>query len=143
MLGQVEGWADGRRVDWRHARQRYVLAVLLVEADQPVATDQVIDRIWGEHPPRRARQLVSNYLYLPADADVRDEVGTERRGEGYVVLVDPDRVDLHRFRGLVTRARAETNPAVRWNCWSRPRRCGGGGGAVGRAGKDCQQSQSV
>ncbi|QFZ20111.1 AfsR/SARP family transcriptional regulator [Saccharothrix syringae] len=115
VLGQVEALVDGTPVDLGPARQRCVLAVLLVEADRPVATGQVIDRVWGGQPPRRARQLVSNYLSLLrrllADADLAGEVVVERRGEGYVVLVDPDRVDLHRFRRLVARARAETDPA--------------------------------
>ncbi|WP_414942655.1 BTAD domain-containing putative transcriptional regulator [Amycolatopsis sp. cmx-11-51] len=114
VLGHVEVWADGTRVDLGHARQRCVLAVLVAEANQVVATDQVVDRIWGEHPPRRARQLVSNYLsllrHLLADAGV-DEMVIQRRGGGYVLLVDPEYVDLHRFRCLVGQARAETDQA--------------------------------
>ncbi|MBB5960627.1 DNA-binding SARP family transcriptional activator, partial [Saccharothrix tamanrassetensis] len=110
VLGQVEVLVDGTRVDLGHARQRCVLAVLVVEAGRVVATDELVDRIWGGRPPRRARQLVSNYLsllrHLLADAGV-DEVVIQRRGGGYVVLVDPERVDVHLFRRLVDGARAE------------------------------------
>src|SRR5690349_24986833 len=62
VLGQVEVLAGGTEVELGHARQRYVLGALLIEANQVVSTDGLVDRIWGERPPRRARQLVSNYL---------------------------------------------------------------------------------
>ncbi|MEU4805642.1 BTAD domain-containing putative transcriptional regulator [Actinosynnema sp. NPDC023587] len=111
VLGEVELLVDGTRVDLGHARQRCVLAVLVAQANQVVATDQVVDRIWGGHPPSRARQLVSNYLsvlrHLLAAGGVADEVVIRRRAGGYVLLVDPDRVDLHRFRSLVAAARAD------------------------------------
>ncbi|MFD0202928.1 MULTISPECIES: AfsR/SARP family transcriptional regulator [Saccharothrix] len=111
VLGHVEVRVDGAWVDLGHARQRSVLAVLAVEANQVVATDQVVDRVWGERPPRRARQLVSNYLShlrrLLAAGGITDEVVVQRRGGGYVLLVDPECVDVHRFRRLVTDARAE------------------------------------
>jgi DNA-binding SARP family transcriptional activator/Tfp pilus assembly protein PilF len=115
VLGQVDVLVDGTRVDLGHARQRYVLAVLVVEANQVVSTEQLVDRIWGEHPPRRARQLVSNYLsrlrHLLSTSGIAGEVVIERRGGGYVLLVAPDRVDVHRFRRLVTDARADTDQA--------------------------------
>lgn len=34
-----------------------------------VATDQAVDLVWGEQQPRRARQLVSDYLSRPAGLD--------------------------------------------------------------------------
>ncbi|EMD29587.1 AfsR/SARP family transcriptional regulator [Amycolatopsis azurea] len=113
VLGQIEVLVNGTRVDLGHARQRYVLAVLVLEANQVISTDQLVDRIWGERPPRRARQLVSNYLsrlrHLLSTSGVAGEVVIERRGGGYVTLVAPDRVDVHRFRRLVTDARADAD----------------------------------
>ncbi|AGM07232.1 AfsR/SARP family transcriptional regulator [Amycolatopsis keratiniphila] len=115
VLGEVEVLVDGTWVDLGHARQRYVLAVLVLEANQVVSTDQLVDRIWGERPPRRARQLVSNYLsrlrQLLSTSGIAGEVVIERRGGGYVLLVAPDCVDVHRFRRLVTDARATDDEA--------------------------------
>lgn len=115
VLGQVEVLVDGTRVELGHARQRYVLAVLLLEANQVVSTDQLVDRIWGERPPRRARQLVSNYVSrlrpLLSAGGVADEVVIERRGGGYVLLVAPDHVDVHLFRRLVADAAAAPDEA--------------------------------
>ncbi|MGM1062660.1 BTAD domain-containing putative transcriptional regulator [Saccharothrix sp. Mg75] len=118
LLGQVELLVDGSRVDLGHARRRCVLAALLADANEVVTTDQVVDRVWGEQPPHRARQLVSNYLshlrQALVAADIAGAVTIERRGGGYVLLTDADQVDVHRFRGLVAQARttAEASRAL-------------------------------
>jgi DNA-binding SARP family transcriptional activator/Tfp pilus assembly protein PilF len=108
VLGEVGASTGGDRLDLGHARQLCVLAVLLVEANLVVTTDQLLDRVWGDRPPLRARQVVSNYVsrlrqQLPAGAGVE----LQRRGRGYALLAEPDQIDLHRFRRLVRRARDE------------------------------------
>jgi DNA-binding SARP family transcriptional activator/tetratricopeptide (TPR) repeat protein len=107
VLGAVEARIDGRPADLGHARQRCVLGVLLVEAGRPVTIDQLIDRVWGEQAPQRAAGALYSYLsrLRRAVADAA-ELGIERRPSGYVLTVDPQSVDLHRFRRLVTLARA-------------------------------------
>src|SRR5215831_3366401 len=62
VLGDVEVRADGRLVEVGHARQRCVLAVLLVEANHVVSAPQLVDRVWGDQPPQRARETLYNYL---------------------------------------------------------------------------------
>ena len=62
LLGAVDVLIDGHRVDVGHARQRCVLAALLVEVNRPVPADQLIDRVWAERPPYRARNALSAYL---------------------------------------------------------------------------------
>ena len=107
VLGAVDALIDGRRVDTGHARQRCVLAALLVEVNRPVSADQLIDRVWADRPPHRARNALSAYLSrlrqrLAGAADVR----ITREPGGYLLSTDPLTIDLHRFRHLVTRARA-------------------------------------
>ncbi|MEU4220676.1 AfsR/SARP family transcriptional regulator, partial [Actinoplanes sp. NPDC026623] len=106
VLGVVEAWIDGKPVDLGHARQRSVLGVLLVEVGRPVTVDQLIDRLWGEHPPQRAASALYSYLsrLRRAVADA-EEVQIRREPGGYLLTVDPQAVDLHRFRGLMTMAR--------------------------------------
>src|SRR5688572_26862397 len=104
---------DGRPVDLGHARQRCVLAALLVEPNRPVPVEQLLDRVWGERPPQRARDTLYSYLsrlrqILAAAGDPR----VARSPGGYFVAVDPMAVDLHRFRRLVVQARTETPPAA-------------------------------
>jgi DNA-binding SARP family transcriptional activator/DNA-binding transcriptional ArsR family regulator len=112
VLGDVEAWMDGERVDLGHARQRCVLAVLLWEADRVVSVDQLVERVWAERAPKRARTTLYGYLHrlrklLPAG----DEPAIVRRSGGYVLAIDPMAVDVHRFTELVRRAR--TAPDVR------------------------------
>ncbi|WP_198680765.1 AfsR/SARP family transcriptional regulator [Lentzea terrae] len=111
LLGDVEVRVDGRTVDIGHARQRCVLAALLVDANRLVPVDALVDRVWGEQVPHRARNAVAGYMsrlrqVLPADARI-----TGRQG-GYVLTVDPLSVDLHRFDHLVARARFEPDRAA-------------------------------
>ncbi|MEV4319488.1 BTAD domain-containing putative transcriptional regulator [Actinocrispum sp. NPDC049592] len=107
LLGPVEAWRAGRLVDVGHARQKCVLAVLLVEANKVVSADQLMDRVWGERPPQRGRDTLYSYLsrlrrVLPANIS--------RRSGGYVLAVEQDEVDLHVYRDLVARARAAGDP---------------------------------
>jgi DNA-binding SARP family transcriptional activator/tetratricopeptide (TPR) repeat protein len=106
VLGAVEGRIDGELVDLGHARQRCVLGVLLVEAGRPVQVDQLVDRVWGEDAPQRAVGALYSYLSRLRRA-VADATGVaiQRQPGGYLLTVDPQAVDLHRFRRLATLAR--------------------------------------
>ncbi|MEV5721154.1 BTAD domain-containing putative transcriptional regulator [Amycolatopsis mediterranei] len=107
VLGPVEFRVDGRVVEVGHARQRCVLAVLLVEANRVVTVEQLLDRVWADRLPFKARQVASNYVSRLRGV-LAGEVTIGRRGGGYVLQVDPEAVDLHRFRMLVTRARGRS-----------------------------------
>jgi DNA-binding SARP family transcriptional activator/tetratricopeptide (TPR) repeat protein len=110
VLGEVEAWVGGERVEIGHARQRCVLAVLLIEANLVVTTEQLVDRVWAGNPPYRGRQAVSNYVSrLRHVLTTAGEVTIQRRGGGYILQVEPESVDLHLFRRLVGRAHNETD----------------------------------
>ena len=107
LLGAIETRTGGGVLNVGHLRQWCVLAVLLLEANRAVPADQLVDRVWGERPPTRAKETLYGYLSrlrtaLAATADVR----ITRRPEGYLLTVDPESVDVHRFHRLVTAARA-------------------------------------
>jgi DNA-binding SARP family transcriptional activator/tetratricopeptide (TPR) repeat protein len=114
VLGVVEAWIDGRPADLGHARQRCVLGVLLVEAGRPVTPDQLIDRVWGERAPQRAAGALYSYLSrLRRAVAGADGVEIRREPGGYLLTVNPQTVDLHRFRRLMTTARsAESDRAA-------------------------------
>src|SRR5918997_417093 len=107
LLGDVEVRVDGHLVDVGHARQRCVLAVLLVEANRTVSADQLVDRVWGQRAPQRGRETLYNYLSrLRQTLGPVSEVDVVRQPGGYVLAVDLMAVDVHRFGYLVTQARA-------------------------------------
>ncbi|WP_328500001.1 tetratricopeptide repeat protein [Streptomyces sp. NBC_00457] len=117
LLGTVElRGADGTVLDAGPAKQRTVLAALLVDTGRWVATDTLIDRVWGEDPPSQVRPSLYAHIArirrmlastgAPAGSG-EDSAGPQlRRGPGgYLLDVPPDRVDVHRFRRLLEQAR--------------------------------------
>ncbi len=107
VLGPVEVWLAGEPADTGHARQRAVLAVLLLETSRAVPLDMLIGRVWGDNPPRSARNLVYGYVgrLRTLVATGQDPAATLcRRQDGYLLQAEPDQVDVHRFRWLVAEA---------------------------------------
>lgn len=80
-------------------QQRLVLAALAVDAGRLVPWDVLVDRVWGEDPPARARQTLYTHI-----ARIRKSAPVSRVAGGYLLDIDPDRVDLHLFSRLVERA---------------------------------------
>jgi DNA-binding SARP family transcriptional activator/tetratricopeptide (TPR) repeat protein len=112
LLGPVEVWAGDRPVEAGQPRQRAVLAALLVDAGQVVAWDTLVDRVWGQRPPRDAHGAVRaniariRQVLARTDTTGEERIGLTFRGGGYLLDADRDRIDLHRFRRLVNRAGA-------------------------------------
>jgi len=109
VLGDVAMNVDGQDVDAGHARQRCVLAALLVDANRVIPVPVLADRVWAGHPPRNARNALSGYVSrlrrLITSADAR----LVRQPSGYLLTVEPSAVDLHRFRHLVALARSASD----------------------------------
>ncbi|MFD6139651.1 BTAD domain-containing putative transcriptional regulator [Promicromonospora sp. NPDC060271] len=106
LLGHVSARSEHGPVPLGTARQRAVLAALLIEPGVPLSSDQLVERVWGRAAPRSARQTL--HSYISRLRSVLDDAGgpaPTRRGGGYVLEVDAAAVDLHRFRTLVAQAR--------------------------------------
>lgn len=110
LLGPIEVWDAGRLIDAGQPRQRCVLAALLVDAGRLVTWETLIDRVWGEDPPAAARNAL--YAHITRIRQLLRQADTagggarlERRPGGYLLAVDPDRVDLHRFRRIIDQVR--------------------------------------
>ncbi|MFF4284209.1 BTAD domain-containing putative transcriptional regulator [Streptomyces sp. NPDC001633] len=106
LLHTISARVDGREVDLGHLRQRQVLAALLVDANRPVSVERLIDRLWGERPPQRAATTLYSYVSRLRRAIEPLGASISRHPHGYLCEVDPQAVDLHRFRDLVARARS-------------------------------------
>ncbi|MDP8930156.1 MAG: winged helix-turn-helix domain-containing protein [Actinomycetota bacterium] len=104
VLGPLEIARDGRVVEVGSAKQRALLAALLVHPGEVVSRDRLIDILWGEHPPPSAPDTVQVYI-----ARLRKRLGDGvlvTRPPGYVLAVERRQLDLCRFEDLVTRGRA-------------------------------------
>jgi DNA-binding SARP family transcriptional activator/tetratricopeptide (TPR) repeat protein len=108
LFGGVDVNVGTTTIDIGHARQRCVLAVLLVEANRAVSVDQMVDRVWGDNRlPADPANAVQTYVSLLRRALAAvPEVAISRGYGRYTLSVDPAHVDLHRFRDLVGRARS-------------------------------------
>ena len=111
LLGELDALIDGEPVDLGHARQRCVLAALLLDANRAVSVDQLVDRVWADRPPYRARNALSAYLSRLRQRLDGTAVRITRGPGGYTLATDPLAIDLHRFRHLVGRARAAGSAA--------------------------------
>jgi DNA-binding SARP family transcriptional activator len=102
-LGPIELWSAGQREDLGSARARCILVMLLLTPHTIVSAETLIDRLWDTRPPPKARESLSVYvtrLRASLRQAVGDRVQLVGRARGYVLHVDPEAVDVHRFRRL-------------------------------------------
>src|SRR5438477_7989155 len=106
ILGPLEVLEDGNPVALGTLKERLVLGVLPLHANEFVSRERLIDELWGVAPPATARKAVNVYISKLRQTLARngqDPIATA--DGGYRLLVDPDLVDADRVRNLVTGAR--------------------------------------
>jgi DNA-binding SARP family transcriptional activator len=101
ILGPLEVRDDDRPVPIAGAKERALLAMLLIHANEAVTSDRLVDALWGEAPPPTARKSLQVRVATLRRALRADFI--ETRGDGYVVHVEGDQLDLHRFERLAAR----------------------------------------
>ncbi|MFF1915359.1 BTAD domain-containing putative transcriptional regulator [Streptomyces sp. NPDC058239] len=106
VLGSVEVWQDGAPVAIGHARQRLVLAALLLDADRVVPADVLLERVWGSRMPRQGRAALYGYVSRLRQSMAESGVAINREQGGYRLAVEAGAVDVHRFRALAGAAQA-------------------------------------
>ena len=62
ILGPLEVWVAGRSLALGGTKQRAVLAMLVLHANQVVAIDHLVDGLWGQTPPDGATNVVQVYI---------------------------------------------------------------------------------
>ncbi|OKI16293.1 transcriptional regulator, SARP family protein [Saccharothrix sp. CB00851] len=112
VLGNLEVRVDDAPAPIGHARQKAVLVVLSMEVNRVLPVDRLIDWVWGEHPPVRARSVLRTYVSNLRRALASTGITITWRDTGYSLTAEPDRVDAHRFRRLLTRARDSDDPRL-------------------------------
>src|SRR5581483_2207753 len=109
ILGPLEVVGPNGPLPLGGPKQRALLALLLLRANEVIATDALIDRLWGERPPATAAKVLQVQVWRLRKALGNGALAT--RAPGYVLHVGPEELDLARFERLVREAR-EAPPAV-------------------------------
>jgi DNA-binding SARP family transcriptional activator len=109
ILGPLEAYEEGKQVPVTGAKQRALLAMLLLNANRVVPADRLVDALWEEGPPETARKAVQVYV-----SQLRKLLGPGSdllltRPAGYVLRVEAGMLDLDTFEALRHEAR-EADP---------------------------------
>jgi DNA-binding SARP family transcriptional activator len=107
VLGPLEVRAGSHEINIAGARQRLILAVLLLRTGHLVPMSHLITAVWGDDPPQTAWRQVQNGISLlrmalnrHGGADLLDS-----GPDGYRLRVDAAQVDLGQFRGRLAEGR--------------------------------------
>src|SRR6185312_1518674 len=84
--------------------QRALLALLLLSANEVVSADRLLEELWGEHVPESGRAALQVRVSQLRKALGDDGARIVTRAPGYLLRVDLDDLDLHRFERLVADA---------------------------------------
>jgi DNA-binding SARP family transcriptional activator len=103
ILGPLEVDAGGGPIPLGGPKQRAVLAHLVLRSNQLVPAETLIDQIWPEEPPDKARNVIQTYVSHLRKALGHDRI--ESNGRGYRVRLDPSELDAARFDALVKDAK--------------------------------------
>ena len=112
ILGPLEALDEGGRLALGGSRQRALLAVLLLHANETLTTDRLIDELWGERPPAAAAKTVQVSISrlrkaLAAGGGDASAGVVVTREHGYALELELERLDAHRFERLLARGRCE------------------------------------
>ncbi|MEU9507310.1 BTAD domain-containing putative transcriptional regulator [Micromonospora sp. NPDC048170] len=104
VLGPVEAWRGDAEVALDGAKQRTVLAALLLAEGRTVPDTRLCELLWGERPPATFAAQLYNYVsrlrkYLGAEVDI------VRQWSGYQIRIGTARLDLDEFERLAEAGR--------------------------------------
>jgi DNA-binding SARP family transcriptional activator/WD40 repeat protein len=112
LLGPLEVVEDDASLAVGTGRQRALLALLTLRANELVGSDRLVEELWGESPPATAHKMLHNQVSALRQALGRNG-RLETHGSAYRLNVAAGERDVDRFDDLVARGRAqlEADPA--------------------------------
>src|SRR6478735_2139040 len=101
ILGPLEVADGGEVLELTGARQRALLAILLLHGGETVSSDRLIDELWGDDPPGAGGAALRVRV-----SQLRRALGAGgallvTRTPGYAMALEPGQLDLWRFERLV------------------------------------------
>jgi DNA-binding SARP family transcriptional activator len=111
VLGPIEASRGGKAIQLGGGKQRALLAILLLNANEVVSADRLIDQLWGESAPETAGKALQVHV-----SQLRKALEPERgpgdpgrvlitRTPGYMLALESDQLDLTRFDRLIGEGR--------------------------------------
>jgi DNA-binding SARP family transcriptional activator len=81
------------------------LALLVIHANEVLSVDRIVDGLWGECPPVSAQSSLRYHM-----SKLRSSLGDAAkhlvtRAPGYVLELEPEAVDVHRFEAMAAEGR--------------------------------------
>jgi DNA-binding SARP family transcriptional activator len=109
VLGPLEVREGERVLPLGGLGRRATLALLLLEANRVVPVERLVDGVWGDAPPSSAQASLQNHVWR-----LRRVLGDrlQTRAPGYLLRVEPEELDLERFRRLVGEAQVADPPVA-------------------------------
>jgi DNA-binding SARP family transcriptional activator len=107
ILGPLEVGKPGERIVIGAAKQRQLLAVLLLAHHRVVATERLVDELWQDDPPLTARGTLQSLVLRLRRllSGLTPQSMLVRHPPGYVLRIADEQLDTHRFEALATRGR--------------------------------------
>jgi DNA-binding SARP family transcriptional activator len=107
ILGPLEVHGESGPLSLRAAKQRTLLAILLLHANEVVSRDRLVDDLWGATPPQTAANALQVYV-----AQLRKALEPDRARNsphsvllthpgGYQLRVQRGGLDAERFEDLL------------------------------------------
>src|SRR3954453_474622 len=112
ILGPLDVASQDRQLPLGPLKDRTVLGVLLLHANEVVPRQRLIDELWGESPPPTAVKAVNGYVW-----QLRKALGGNgscpivTRQPGYLIEVESGELDAQQFSVLTGEARARASAA--------------------------------
>jgi predicted ATPase/DNA-binding SARP family transcriptional activator len=105
VLGPLRGAANGQLIEIRAAKQRALLGVLLVNANQVVSADRLLEEVWGNQQPTGGAKTLQYHIsklrdVLEPDRERGDQGVVVTEAGGYRLVVDAGQVDADHFETL-------------------------------------------
>ena len=118
ILGPLEVTDQGHELPLAGSKQRALLAILLLHANEVVSSDRLIDELWGEQPPPSAAKSLQAHVSrlrqsLHGVGGTSPDSVIVTRGRGYLIRVGPHQLDRADFESLLeegTNALADGSP---------------------------------
>jgi DNA-binding SARP family transcriptional activator len=103
ILGPLEVREGDRVLLFPGARQRALLSILLLRANESLPATRLIELLWGDRAPKSAAKGLQGHI-----SELRKVLGKScvvTRPPGYALRVQPGELDLDRFEKLTAEAR--------------------------------------